>query len=76
MKEGFGEAALYSLLGQRKCRFPTTERLLELFDGIQYHMVKKPGVVDEHFPPNFTRLQSQVLHLLGVKKGKYAVAQD
>jgi transposase len=61
---------------KRKCRFPTTDRLLELFDGVQCHTVKKPGVVDEYFPPNFTPLQSQVLHLLGGKMGDYAVADD
>ena len=61
---------------KRKCRFPTTDRLLELFDGVQCHTVKKPGVVDEYFPPNFTPLQSQVLQLLGAKMGDYAVADD
>jgi hypothetical protein len=50
--------------------------LLELFDGIQCHTVKKPGVIDGHFPPNFTPLQSQVLHLLGGKMGDYAMADD
>ena len=61
---------------QRQCRYPTTGRLLELFDGVQCHTVKKPGVADEHFPPNFTPLQSQVLNLLEVKTGDYAAAGD
>jgi len=61
---------------QRQCRYPTTDRLLELFEGVQYHTVKKPGIADEHFPPNFTSLQSQVLNLLGVKTGDYAAAGD
>ena len=60
----------------RKCRYPTPDRLLELFDGVQCHTVKKPGVIDEYFPPNFTPLQSQVLQLLGGKTGDYAVADD
>lgn len=61
---------------QRKCRFPTTDRILELFDGIQCHAVRKPGVVDQDFPPNFTRMQRKILDLLGVQTARYAVADD
>lgn len=61
---------------QRKCRFPTTDRVLDLFDGIQCHTVRKEGFMDEAFPPNFTPLQSRVLDLLEVKTTNYAVADD
>lgn len=61
---------------QRKCRFPTTDRILELFDGIQCHTVRKPGIVDQDFPPNFTPMQRKILDLLGVKTARYAVADD
>lgn len=61
---------------KRDCRFPTTDRILELFDRIQCHTVRKPGVVDQDFPPNFTRMQRKILDLLGVKTARYAVADD
>jgi len=61
---------------QRECRFPTTDRILELFDGIQYHTIRKPGVVNENFPPDFTPLQKKILDLLGVNVANYANTGD
>jgi transposase len=56
---------------QRECKKPTTERILELFEGIQVHRLYRGPAVEEVFGPDLTRLQRQVLTLLGVPSSRY-----
>ena len=42
---------------QRECKKPTTERILELFEGIQVHRVYQGTTVEEVFGPELTRFQ-------------------
>jgi transposase len=52
----------------RACRYPTVPRLIEAFDCVQRHTLlvgKKPPVV---FTTELTRLQRQILSLLGISR--------
>jgi transposase len=56
---------------QRDCRFPTTDRILELFEGVQVHRLHKKGADQTIFAPKLSVLQTQILQLLGVKGTRY-----
>jgi transposase len=52
----------------RACRYPTVPRLIEVFEGVQRHTLlvgTKPPVV---FTTKLTRLQRQILSLLGMSR--------
>jgi transposase len=52
----------------RACRYPTVPRLIEVFESVQRHtllVAKKPPVV---FTTKLTRLQRQILSLLGMSR--------
>jgi len=52
----------------RACRYPTVPRLIEVFESVQRHTLlvgKKPPVV---FTTKLTRLQRQILSLLGMPR--------
>jgi len=52
----------------RACRYPTVPRLIEVFESVQRHTLlvgKKPPVV---FTTKLTRLQRQILSLLGMSR--------
>ncbi len=52
----------------RKCRHPTARRLIDLFEDVQRHSLqvgRRPSVV---FTTQLSRLQRQVLRLLGMSK--------
>ncbi len=48
----------------RKCRAPTMARLREVFGNLQKHMLSKAGEMVQHFDPELTVLQQQILSLL------------
>jgi transposase len=56
----------------RPCTRPTTQRVLELFESIQYHELTRPG---EHEPETLitelSATQRQVLKLLGISPNTY-----
>ena len=56
---------------QRKCRRPTTEQVLRLFSLAQRHRLVQGGQTLQVFNPELTRLQRQVLSLLGVSQSAY-----
>jgi transposase len=56
---------------QRECKKPTTERILETFEGIQVHRLYQGTTIEEVFGPELTRPQRQVLTLLGVPPSRY-----
>ena len=57
---------------ERDCRFPTTDRILDIFDGLQHHRLRKDGTIQTEFPPEFSPLQGGILKLLGVRERDYA----
>lgn len=58
---------------ERDCRFPTTDRMLEVFDGVQRHTLRKKGVTQEEFPPELSKMQRRLLQLMGVREADYTV---
>lgn len=56
---------------ERDCRFPTTDRMLEVFEGVQRHTLRKHGVTQEEFPPELSKMQRRLLQLMGVREADY-----
>lgn len=56
---------------QRDCKNPTTDRILEIFEGVQGHRLCQKGTRPTYFPPTLSPLQTQLLELLGVKTTDY-----
>lgn len=56
---------------QRDCRAPTTTRLLEVFEGLQRHVLRGDGVVLQSFSPQLSQLQRELLALLDVPPTAY-----
>ena len=59
---------------QRDCKAPTTPRILELFDRVEWfrHVGRKEAAL---YPVQLTELQVDVLRLLGVPKTLYELGQ-
>jgi transposase len=55
----------------RKCRFPTTTRILELFSNQSRHVLIDDGKVVKCFYDDLSSIQDTVLQLLGVSDGYY-----
>lgn len=65
MKErGLKELPLYP--EGRDCQAPCTERILEIFDGLQRHHLQKGTTAVQVFEPKLDKLQKQILSLLHV----------
>ncbi|MEW6282754.1 MAG: IS1634 family transposase [Candidatus Eremiobacterota bacterium] len=56
----------------RECKHPTTERVIELFEGLQVHRLYRGGEVEEVYPPDLSRLHHRLLKLLGIPASAYA----
>lgn len=55
----------------RPCKAPTTERIFEILEDLEHHRLwEGPSLVQE-FPPNLTKLQREVIQLLGLKSTAY-----
>jgi transposase len=55
----------------RECRAPTAERVFEVFEHAQVHILMVEEKKIRSFPPRLTKLQSELLELLGVSATKY-----
>ncbi len=55
----------------RDCAAPTTERILQVFAGVERHRLVEDGRVVQVFEPTLTGLQKQVLGLLGIPQSVY-----
>jgi transposase len=69
LRRGMARAGVKSLPlypEQRKCKAPSTERVLDLFAPLTRHRLDKHGKVVQVFDPELTKLQKQVLRLLGL----------
>lgn len=55
----------------RKCKHPTTERVIELFEGLHVHRLYRGSQVKDIYAPELSRLQRKVLKLLAVPATRY-----
>lgn len=55
----------------RECKHPTTERVVELFEGLQVHRLYRGGKLEDTYAPEISRLQRKVLKLLGIPVTRY-----
>lgn len=58
----------------RECKHPTTERVIELFEGLQVHRLYQGRELEDVYPPELSRLHRKLLNLLGVPATGYAPA--
>ena len=49
---------------ERECRYPSTERILDLFAPLQRHRLRKSGHLVRVFEPELTDLHRQILQLM------------
>ncbi len=56
---------------ERDCRFPTTDRMLEIFESMQRHILRGKGATQAEFPPELTSMQRRLLQLMGVREVDY-----
>ncbi len=61
-RENIGSLPLYP--EDRKCRAPSTERILDLFAPLQRHRLRKRGNLVQVFDPELGKLHKQVLALM------------
>lgn len=61
---GLQQLSLYP--EDRGCAAPTAARLLEIFNGLARHHLRRDGDLVQTFHPELTDLQRQVLHLLDI----------
>jgi transposase len=55
----------------RACRRPTTRKVLDLFEGVQRHVLTLPGREPEVMRTRLSPLQKQLLKLLGISPENY-----
>jgi transposase len=55
----------------RSCPAPSAARILEIFDEVERHHLVRDGEIVQLFEPELTKLQLQVLDLLGVPPASY-----
>ncbi len=53
---------------QRACTTPTAERIFDLFEDLQRHVLRQQGEVVQRFDPTLTERQSILLDLLGIEQ--------
>ena len=58
---------------ERACRCPTARKVIDLFDGIQRHVLKQPGRETEVMVIALSSLQNQILELLGIPEKSYGL---
>lgn len=65
-ERGIEEVPLYP--EARSCRAPSAERILEIFDPLQRHVLSQADATVQRFEPELNDLQREVLSLLGVRE--------
>jgi hypothetical protein len=56
---------------KRKCKYPTTARIVDLFSNIRRHILFEDGDKVKCFYDPISELQEQILDLLIISKGHY-----
>jgi len=57
---------------ERECKAPTTVRILEVLEPLQRSVLGKGGQVVQRFEPELSKLQRQVVSLLGMRPQAFA----
>lgn len=55
----------------RECRAPSTQRILELFEPLQRHRLRRRGRLLRVFEPDLSPLQRQVIDMLGLQPAAF-----
>ena len=56
----------------RHCPAPTIVRIIEVFGNLQRHILSEEATTVQRFDPQLTKLQKQIIDLLGVAPGQFA----
>ncbi len=56
----------------RHCPAPTIVRIIEVFGNLQRHILSAEATTVQRFDPQLTKLQKQIIDLLGVAPGQFA----
>jgi transposase len=67
---GISELPLYP--EDRDCKAPSTDRVLEILEPLQRHLLSKNGQVVQRFDPELNELQRRILGFLGVSAANFA----
>jgi transposase len=67
---GISELPLYP--EDRDCKAPSTDRVLEILELLQRHLLSKNGQVVQRFDPELNELQRRILGFLGVSAANFA----
>jgi transposase len=59
---------------KRRCKAPTTDRVLEIFAHLQCHRLSRDGTTVQTFEPELTWMQQKVLQLLSVPTTSFGLA--
>jgi len=60
----------------RECSAPSTRTILQLFEGLQRHQLRRHVTLVRTFPPQLNALQRQILELLGISPRAFAVTEQ
>lgn len=63
--DGSGPLPLYP--EDRACKAPTTARVIEVFEGLQRHLLTQADETVQRFDPELSSLQRRVLRALGIR---------
>lgn len=67
--DGSGPLPLYP--EHRACKAPTTARVIEVFEGLQRHLLTQADETVQRFDPELSPLQCRVLRALGVRAASF-----
>jgi len=69
--ESAGEQTVPLYPEERPCKAPTTARLIELFQLVQFHLLRDGDAVVQQFAPELSEIQKTTIRLTGVELGAY-----
>ena len=58
---------------RKECESPTADRLLSIFNNVQFHMILNHGKVDEVFQPEISGIQGKILKMMEIDPEKYVL---
>jgi transposase len=67
--DGSGPLPLYP--EDRACKAPTTARVIEVFEGLQRHLLTQADETVQRFDPELSSLQRRVLRALGIRAASF-----
>lgn len=69
--ESFGEETIPLYPEDRPCKAPTTARLIELFELVQFHRLRDGAAVVQEFAPELSSIQQAMVRLAGIDPDAY-----